>query len=92
MISKPTNTPLVSIIIPTYNRADLIRETLDSVQNQIYQNWECIVVDDGSEDDTEKILGKYIRLMKLIKETEETEEEAEEDEERRFNDNLINSF
>lgn len=67
MISKPTNTPLVSIIIPTYNRADLIRETLDSVQNQIYQNWECIVVDDGSEDDTEKILGKYIKNDARIK-------------------------
>ena len=67
MISKPTNTPLVSIIIPTYNRADLIKETLGSVQNQIYQNWECIVVDDGSEDDTEKILDKYINNDARIK-------------------------
>lgn len=52
--------PLVSIIIPTFNRADLILETLESIQNQTYQNWECIVVDDGSSDNTEEILGNLI--------------------------------
>jgi cellulose synthase/poly-beta-1,6-N-acetylglucosamine synthase-like glycosyltransferase len=39
------NNPLVSIIIPTYNRAHLIGETLDSVLGQTYTHWECIVVD-----------------------------------------------
>lgn len=53
------NKPLVSIIIPTYNRAHLIRETLDSVLAQTYQNWECIVVDDGSIDTTSSILKMY---------------------------------
>ncbi len=52
--------PLVSIIIPTYNRAHLIGETLDSVLAQTYQNWECIVVDDGSTDDTEKVMAGYV--------------------------------
>src|SRR5690606_15837655 len=54
-----TNTPLVSIIIPTYNRALLIGETLDSVLAQTYTNWECIIVDDGSTDNTEEIIRKY---------------------------------
>jgi glycosyltransferase involved in cell wall biosynthesis len=51
--------PLVSIIIPTYNRVHLIGETLDSVLAQTYKNWECIVVDDGSSDYTEKIMEFY---------------------------------
>lgn len=55
----PTDTPLVSIIIPTYNRAHLIEETLDSVLAQTYQNWECIVVDDGSTDGTKAIVAAY---------------------------------
>lgn len=53
------NQPLVSIIIPTYNRAHLIGETLDSVLAQTYQNWECIIVDDGSTDGTEALLATY---------------------------------
>lgn len=56
----PTDTPLVSIIIPTYNRAHLIGETLDSVLAQTYQNWECIVVDDGSSDATANVMEGYI--------------------------------
>lgn len=51
--------PLVSIIIPTYNRAHLIGETLDSVIDQTYQDWECIVVDDGSTDHTDELMKTY---------------------------------
>ena len=50
------NNPLVSIIIPTYNRAHFLGETLDSVIAQTYQNWECIVVDDGSSDYTQELM------------------------------------
>lgn len=53
--------PIVSIIIPTYNREHLITETLDSVLGQIYKNWECIIVDDGSSDDSKLIVEKYIQ-------------------------------
>lgn len=53
--------PLVSIIIPTFNRSHLIGETLDSILAQTYTNWECIVVDDGSTDDTDKLLAAYCK-------------------------------
>lgn len=52
--------PLVSIIIPTFNRAHLLGETLDSVLAQTYTNWECIVVDDGATDGTAALLANYI--------------------------------
>jgi len=52
--------PIISIVIPTYNRAGLIRETLDSIKVQTSPNWECLVVDDGSSDETESIVGEYV--------------------------------
>lgn len=51
--------PLVSVIIPTYNRAVLITETLESVLKQSYPNWECLVVDDGSTDNTHEVIKGY---------------------------------
>lgn len=51
---------LITIIIPTYNRAHFIGETLDSVLEQTYMNWECIIVDDGSEDNSEDIINQYL--------------------------------
>lgn len=59
MLSIENN--LVSIIIPTYNRAHLIGETLESIIAQSYKNWECIVVDDGSTDDTAILIANYIK-------------------------------
>jgi glycosyltransferase involved in cell wall biosynthesis len=50
---------LISIIIPTYNRAHLIGETLDSIIAQTYTHWDCIVVDDGSTDYTDELLEFY---------------------------------
>lgn len=50
---------IISIIIPTFNRAHLIGETLDSVLAQVYNNWECLVIDDGSSDNTAKLLATY---------------------------------
>ena len=51
---------LVSIIIPTFNRAHIICEALDSVLELSYDHWECIVVDDGSTDDTIKVVQQYV--------------------------------
>jgi len=60
MKQEGSSNPIVSIIIATYNRADLLPETLDSIIDQSYKNWECIIVDDGSNDNTEKVVRKYI--------------------------------
>lgn len=59
--------PLVSIIIPVYNRENLIRETLDSVLAQSYQNWECIIVDDGSIDNTFAVIDGYCKKDKRFR-------------------------
>lgn len=50
---------LVSIIIPCYNQGEFLNETLTSVFNQTYTNWECIIVNDGSLDNTEEIAKKW---------------------------------
>ena len=51
--------PLVSVIIPAYNRADLIGETIDSVLSQDYPHVEVVVLDDGSTDNTVEVLQSY---------------------------------
>ncbi|CAN5384572.1 hypothetical protein BH11BAC3_BH11BAC3_19520 [soil metagenome] len=48
--------PLVSIIIPTYNRAALLQKAIQTVRNQTYPNWQCIVCDDFSTDNTKVVL------------------------------------
>ncbi|MBT8394715.1 MAG: glycosyltransferase [Bacteroidia bacterium] len=50
---------LISIIIPVYNRQTIIVETLDSILSQSYKNWECLLVDDGSADNTLKTLKSF---------------------------------
>lgn len=52
--------PGISIIIPTYNRAHCIEVTLQSVSAQTYFDWECLVVDDGSTDDTAALISKWV--------------------------------
>lgn len=62
--------PLVSFLIPTYNRANLVRQAIESILSQSYQNIEVIVIDDASTDDTEdvvrKIFGGKVRYYKNI--------------------------
>ena len=52
--------PLISIIVPTFNRAHIIGDTLNSIMAQTYQNWECIVLDDGSRDNTKSSILDYL--------------------------------
>lgn len=49
----------ISIVVPCYNQAKYLSDALDSVLIQTYQNWECIIVNDGSLDNTEEIVNKY---------------------------------
>jgi len=64
----PANpTPLISVIIPTYNRGWIIGEAIDSVLSQTYRQFELIVVDDGSSDSTDDILRGYKDHAELIK-------------------------
>jgi glycosyltransferase involved in cell wall biosynthesis len=58
---KTSNQPLISVVIPAYNRARLLPRTLKSVQEQTHQNWEAIIVDDGSRDDTAEVAARLAR-------------------------------
>lgn len=53
--------PLISVIVPTYNRGHIIDKALNSILAQSYQNWECLVVDDGSTDNTAQIINTYLK-------------------------------
>ena len=58
---------MFSVILPTFNSANFLNKALDSLINQKYQKFEVIVSDDGSQDDTVKILNSYSNLFKKKK-------------------------
>lgn len=58
--SKNTDFPLISVIIPSFNRAELIDKTIQSVLSQTFNNWELIIIDDGSIDNTSAIIKPYL--------------------------------
>ena len=57
----------ISIIIPVYNVERFLRRCLDSVQNQSYSNWECIIVDDGSKDSSPAFCDEYVKTDSRFK-------------------------
>jgi len=58
---------MISIVIPTYNREQILPRTLDSIVAQTYQEWECIIVDDGSHDGSMNVAAQYAEKDKRIK-------------------------
>ena len=52
--------PLVTVIVPTYNYGRFIGQTIESLQSQTYRDWECVIVDDGSTDDTEEVAARLV--------------------------------
>lgn len=53
--------PKITIILATYNRSHLIEETLVSIQNQTYTNWECLIIDDGGTDNTKEVIDSFFK-------------------------------
>jgi glycosyltransferase involved in cell wall biosynthesis len=51
----------ISIVVPCFNQQEFIAETLDSVLHQSFTDWECIVVNDGSTDDSEAVIQRYVK-------------------------------
>jgi len=51
--------PFFSIIIPTYNRSEKLKNTITSVLNQTFEDFELLIMDDGSTDDTEDIVNSF---------------------------------
>ena len=63
----------ISVLLPAYNSAKTIVVALESIKNQTYQNWEIILINDGSQDETEEILRRYLGNTKLsLKYTKQT--------------------
>ena len=61
------NHPLISVLVPCYNVSPWLHRCLDSILAQTYTNWEAILVNDGSKDNTAEILEEYAKLDSRFK-------------------------
>ena len=59
MVNRESPAPTISVVMPTYNRGYIIRRAIDSVIAQTCNDWEMVIVDDGSNDDTKEIIASY---------------------------------
>ena len=62
----PPSGPLVTVVIPSYNRADYITETIESVLQQTYHPIEIIVIDDGSNDNSREVLERFLPSVRYV--------------------------
>ena len=62
-----TQMPKISVVVPCYNQAQYLDECLQSVLDQTYTDWECIIVNDGSPDHTEEIAKKWVEKTSALK-------------------------
>ncbi len=58
---------IVSVVMPCYNASRFLREAVDSVRSQSYQDWELLIVDDGSTDDSRHIAQEYVELDSRVR-------------------------
>lgn len=68
-MEKTVKKPEVSVIIPTHNRATMLKEAMDSVLTQDFQDYELIVVDDGSTDRTTEIIDTFYKDIKVLRQS-----------------------
>lgn len=64
---RSSEVPAVSVVIPTYNAATFVREAIQSALDQTYQDLEIIVIDDGSSDKTESVVGSFGEAVRYVK-------------------------
>ena len=61
------NQPLISVIVPVYNLAHCITDCIDSIERQTYSNFEIIIIDDGSTDETKNVCEKLTKTYSNIR-------------------------
>ena len=57
--------PVFSVIVPVYNRPQEIRELLQSLTNQVFKDFEVLIVEDGSSDSSENIVQEFAQVLKI---------------------------
>lgn len=65
-IIKLGKTPKFSVLMPTYNKADYIADAIESVLHQTFADWELVIIDDHSSDNTQEVVKKYLKDKRII--------------------------
>lgn len=67
LVEHKNQKPIVSVVMPTYNRASFLKRSIESILDQTFSDFEFIIVDDGSNDNTQEILNYYVKKDKRIR-------------------------